>query len=54
MRRWIGAIAVAAALLAWAADVQAACTTTTYFLPGGRMVICTTCCYGGNCTVTCL
>lgn len=53
MRKWIGAIAVAAALLAWAGEVQAACTTTTYILPNGQFLICQTCCYGGNCQVTC-
>lgn len=53
MRRLIGVLAVAAALLAWVGEVQAACTTTTYFGPDGRIVICTTCCYGTNCTVSC-
>ena len=53
MRKWIGVIAVAVALLAWAGEVQAACTTTTYFGPDGRVMICTTCCFGNNCTVTC-
>ena len=53
MRKLIGAIAVAVALLAWAGDVQAACSTITYIGPDGRVMICTTCCYGNNCTVTC-
>lgn len=30
----------------------AQCVTNTYF-HNGRMVICTTCCYGSNCTTTC-
>lgn len=33
--------------------IAMACTTTTIMGPDGRMVICLTCCYGGNCTVTC-
>ena len=39
-------------LLAITAQASA-CTTTTYFGPDGRVVICTTCCYGNNCQVTC-
>lgn len=32
---------------------DAACTTHTYFVDG-RIIICTTCCYGlDNCTTTC-
>lgn len=56
MRKLIAALAVGLALLAWHAEVQAACTTHTYFLPGGRMVTCTTCCfpYGGGCTTSCI
>ena len=56
MRRLIAAAAVMLALLAWAGAVQAACTTTTYFLPNGTMRICTTCCdpNGTNCTVFCV
>ena len=30
----------------------AACATHTYF-QNGRIVTCTTCCYGNNCTTTC-
>lgn len=29
------------------------CVTNTYFI-NGRMTVCTTCCYGGNCTTTCI
>jgi hypothetical protein len=29
------------------------CVTNTVF-SGGRMTVCTTCCYGGNCTTTCM
>ena len=32
--------------------VYAQCTTHT-INSGGRMVVCTTCCYGGNCTTNC-
>ena len=33
--------------------VYANCTSNTVFLPDGRMMICQTCCYSGNCTTTC-
>ena len=32
--------------------VWASCTTHT-IMQGGRMVTCTTCCYGNNCNTTC-
>lgn len=32
--------------------VYANCTTHTYFV-NGKTVMCTTCCYGGNCNTTC-
>lgn len=32
--------------------VWASCVTNTYFV-NGRTTICTTCCYGSNCTTTC-
>lgn len=40
------------AALSISTAAYAACTTntTTY---NGRMVTCTTCCYGGNCTTNC-
>lgn len=38
--------------LTFAGSVYAACTTHTYIV-NGRMVTCTTCCYGGNCTTNC-
>lgn len=45
---------VAISLMLAATAVYAACTTTTIFLPDGRTMICTTCCYAyGNCTTTC-
>lgn len=44
---------IAAALgLAFAVAAYAACTTTTIY-SGGKMITCTTCCYGPNCTVNC-
>ena len=48
MKKYI--VAVVLALSATAA--YAACTTHTY-MSGGRMVTCTTCCYGNNCNTTC-
>jgi hypothetical protein len=44
---------IAALLLAIASAAYAACTTHTIFTSDGRMVMCTTCCYGGNCTTNC-
>jgi hypothetical protein len=35
-----------------ASAAYASCVTNTVF-QGGKMVVCTTCCYGGNCTTTC-
>ena len=32
--------------------VWASCTTHTYMM-NGKMVTCTTCCYGSNCTTNC-
>lgn len=40
------------ALLLYSSAVWAACTTHTYYI-NGRIVTCTTCCYGGNCTTNC-
>lgn len=33
--------------------VYANCTTHTVTTSSGRMVVCTTCCYGGNCNTNC-
>lgn len=41
-------------LLTLASLAWAACTTTTYFLPDGKIMICTTCCFGPSCTVNCV
>jgi hypothetical protein len=43
---------IALATMAVAGSVYAACTTHT-IMSGGKMVTCTTCCYGGNCNTTC-
>jgi hypothetical protein len=32
--------------------VWASCSTNTYIM-NGRVVTCTTCCYGANCTTNC-
>lgn len=32
----------------------ASCSTQTFLMPDGKMMICTTCCYGTNCTTTCV
>jgi len=51
--RRISAVAIFLAVALWYAEAQAACTTTTYFFPDGRTMICTTCCYGAMCTTNC-
>lgn len=43
----IGAYLVTLATMTWAS-----CTTHTYMM-NGRMITCTTCCYGANCTTNC-
>ena len=43
---------VAIALAAAATATWAACTTHTV-MSGGRIVTCTTCCTGSNCTTNC-
>lgn len=48
MKKAIIAIALAAAATA----TWAACTTHT-IMSNGRIVSCTTCCVGSNCTTTC-
>jgi hypothetical protein len=39
-------------ILASSTVVYAACSTHTY-TQNGRMVTCTTCCYGNNCNTNC-
>lgn len=53
MRRWLAALIIALGLLLFHAEVQAGCTSHTIFGPGGKVTICTICCYGGSCTTTC-
>lgn len=43
---------LAIAGLAIAGVAYAQCVTNTYMV-NGRVTICTTCCYGANCTTTC-
>lgn len=45
-------LAIAAALTAFCTAAWASCTTYTIYRDG-RTVMCTQCCYGGHCTVTC-
>jgi len=45
-------IGVALGLVLFTGVAHASCTTTT-ILVDGKMTICTTCCYNGNCSVTC-
>ena len=40
-------------LTAVATVAYASCRTQTITTPDGRMTVCTTCCYGGNCNTTC-
>ena len=54
MRRWLAVlILAAAATLMTVAPAWAACTTHTITYPDGRIVMCTICCYYGNCNTTC-
>ena len=45
-------IIIALTLAASATAVWASCSSHT-IMSGGRMVTCTTCCVGNNCTTTC-
>lgn len=45
---------LAAVLALTATAAYATCYTNTTITQDGRMVICTTCCYGTNCTTTCM
>lgn len=44
---------IALALAVTSAAAYAACTTHTYVV-NGRIVTCTTCCFGSNCTTNCI
>ena len=53
MLRTLSALLVlAVVLLAQVTPALASCTSHTYFL-NGRIVLCTTCCYGSSCSTTC-
>ena len=54
MSRLLFVFSLAALLaLAMSGPALASCITQTIFGPGGKMTICTTCCYGTSCTTTC-
>lgn len=46
-------VLLAIAGLGFATAVYAQCTTQTITMPDGKMMICTTCCYYGNCNTFC-
>jgi hypothetical protein len=37
-----------------AASAYAACVVTTNPGPNGRLIVCTTCCVGNNCSTNCI
>ena len=39
--------------LTLAAVAYANCFTNNVFTPDGKVIICTTCCYNGQCSTTC-
>ena len=45
-------VLAALVVLASVTAAYASCSTHTYFI-NGKTVICTVCCYSGNCTTTC-
>ncbi len=45
---------IAAILALTTSAAYAACVTNTVIGPRGQLTICTTCCYGSNCTTTCM
>ena len=49
LNKWLVGIGMAVA----SAAVYASCVTTTVVNKDGNVTVCTTCCYSGNCTVTC-
>ena len=44
---------VALVITLWTSVAWASCMTYHYILPDGRIVVCTQCCSGAHCTVTC-
>ena len=52
MKKLLAATALALAVLAYHAEVHASCRTHTIY-QDGRMLMCTTCCYGSMCNTSC-
>jgi hypothetical protein len=52
MKRILCTLAALLVLAATALPAAASCTTHTYFIDG-RVVICSTCCYGNQCYTNC-
>lgn len=44
---------IATALLITSLGAYAVCTSNTFIDPSGKVVMCTTCCFGASCTTTC-
>lgn len=36
-----------------ASVAYANCTTSSFITPEGKMIVCTSCCFGGQCTTSC-
>ena len=51
MKPYLLAIAL---VLVLAGTAYAYCRTYTIIGPDGQFTVCTECCYGGSCTVTCV
>jgi len=45
---------IATALLVTSLSAYAMCTSHTFIGTNGTMIMCTTCCFNGSCTTTCL
>ena len=52
MKRFLTAAAIAFAVLAYHAEVHASCRIHTIY-QDGRVLSCTTCCYGSMCNTSC-
>jgi type IV secretory pathway TrbL component len=52
MRRILISLTLTLSLLAFAQNAQASCTYHTYTV-NGRIVSCSTCCYGNQCYTNC-
>lgn len=53
LRTMFAVLVLTVTLLLQVTPALASCSTHTYFI-GSRTVICTVCCYGSNCTTTCM